>query len=322
MRIVLAALGGFALDLLLGDPAPLTRVHPVVLMGRGIQALENAFRRRLPQTPRGERLGGLLLVLIMALGVPALCLLLLTLLRRLWAPLAMALEILWCWQALAVKDLRQEAMAVCRALERGDLPESRRAVARIVGRDTDALDKAGVARAAVETVAENFSDGVVAPLFYMLLGGAPLALCYKAVNTMDSMLGYKNERYFHFGRAAARLDDGANFLPARLAALLLIAAAKLCGFDARGAWRIWQRDRRKHESPNSAQCESVMAGALGLRLCGPASYFGLLREKPYIGDDNRQIEPADIRRACRMEYVGAGMALVLFCALRLLCLLG
>ncbi|MBO5555981.1 MAG: cobalamin biosynthesis protein CobD [Oscillospiraceae bacterium] len=318
MRIVFAALCGFLLDLLLGDPAALTPLHPVVLMGHGIHALEGLLRRLLPQTPRGERLGGGILAVLMALGVPGLCLLILSLLRRLWPPLALVLEILWCWQALAVKDLRVEAMAVCLALERGDLAESRRAVGRIVGRDTDALDAPGVARAAVETVAENFSDGVIAPLVYMLLGGAPLALCYKAINTMDSMLGYKNARYLHFGRAAAKLDDAANFLPSRLAALLLIAAARLCRLDAAEAFRIWRRDRRKHESPNSAQCEAAMAGALGLRLCGPASYFGQRKEKPYIGDEKRQIEPADIRRACRMEYAGAILALALLCALRLL----
>ena len=168
----------------------------------------------------------------------------------------------------------------------------------------------------METVAENFSDGEIAPLFYMLLGGAPLALCYKAINTMDSMVGYKNERYLYFGRAAAKLDDAANWLPARLSALLLIAAAACTGQDARGAFRIWRRDRRNHSSPNSAQTESAMAGALGVRLAGPASYFGTLHDKPYIGDGRRPISPADICTANRMLYVGSALALLVLGALR------
>ena len=165
-------------------------------------------------------------------------------------------------------------------------------------------------------MAENFADGVVAPLFYMLLGGAPLALCCKAVNTMDSMLGYKNARYLHFGRAAAKLDDAVNFLPARLAALLLILAAALAGEDGNRALRVWRRDRRKHASPNSAQCESALAGALGLRLCGPACYFGKRYEKPWIGDAIRDIEARDIGRACRLELFGSVLALALLGLIR------
>ena len=209
-------------------------------------------------------------------------------------------------------------MKVYRALTTSTLEESRKAVARIVGRDTGELDRAGVIRAAVETVAENFSDGVIAPMAFMLLGGAPLALCYKAVNTMDSMVGYKNARYLYFGRAAARLDDIANFLPSRIAALLLIASAALTGENAARAFQIWKRDRRQHESPNSAQCEAAMAGALGVRLCGPASYFGQRKEKPYLGDDLRPVDAGDILRACRMELAGSILGLALFCGLRLL----
>jgi len=173
----------------------------------------------------------------------------------------------------------------------------------------------------VETVAENFADGVAAPMFYMLLGGAPLALCYKAVNTMDSMVGYKNERYLYFGRAAAKLDDAANYLPARMAALLLAGAAALTGQDARGALRIWRRDRRSHASPNSAQTEAVMAGALGVQLAGPASYFGKLYEKPTIGDALRPVEPGDILRANRMLYAAGTLCMALLaCARAAVCL--
>lgn len=318
MRILYAALCGFALDLLLGDPAWLTPVHPVVLMGRAITALEKLLRALFPKTDRGEEAAGALMALLMSAGTFILCKLIVKLLNGLYPPLSFALEVIWCWQALAVRDLKVEAMRVQKALETEGLEAARKAVSRIVGRDTEALDEKGVARAAVETVAENFSDGVIAPLAYMLLGGAPLALVYKAINTMDSMVGYKNARYLHFGRVSAKLDDAANYLPSRLAALLLIAAARLTGEDAASAWRIWRRDRRKHASPNSAQCEAAMAGALGLRLCGPASYFGVKHDKPWIGDRRREIVPGDISRACRLEYTGALLGLAVLGMVRFL----
>ena len=316
MRILYAALCGFVLDLMLGDPAWLAPIHPVVLMGRAISALEKLLRTMFPKTDRGEKAAGALLALVMSVGTYTLCKLILKLLNRLSPALAFALEAIWCWQALAIRDLRVEATRVQKALETDGLDAARKAVSRIVGRDTAILDAKGVARAAVETVAENFSDGVIAPLAYMLLGGAPLALLYKAVNTMDSMVGYKNARYLHFGCVPARLDDAANFIPARLSALLLIAAALLTGDDAASACRIWRRDRRKHASPNSAQCEAAMAGALGLRLCGPASYFGVKHDKPWIGDRRREIVPGDISRACRMEYAGAVLGLAAFGMIR------
>ena len=202
-------------------------------------------------------------------------------------------------------------MNVYRELTKPDLPAARIAVSRIVGRDTAALTAEGVTKAAVETVAENASDGVIAPLLYMLLGGAPLALTYKAINTMDSMVGYKNTQYLYFGRAAAKLDDIANYLPSRIAALLWVAAAALTGNDARSAWRIWRRDRRNHASPNSAQTESACAGALNVQLAGPAYYFGEYYPKPTIGDAVRPIEPEDIRRADRMMYAESLLALAL-----------
>ena len=185
-----------------------------------------------------------------------------------------------------------------------------------MGRDTQDLTAEGVTKAAVETVAENASDGVIAPLLYMLLGGAPLALTYKAINTMDSMVGYKNTQYLYFGRAAAKLDDIANYLPSRIAALLWVAAAALTGNDARSAWRIWRRDRHNHASPNSAQTESACAGALGVQLAGPAYYFGEYYPKPTIGDALRPIEPEDIRRANKMMYAESLLALLLGLAIR------
>lgn len=315
MTVVYAALCGFVIDLLLGDPAWMP--HPVVCMGRCISALEKLLRRIFPKTPKGELAGGVILAAVLPLGTLALTGLCVWGLGLIHPALSFALQVLWCWQALAAKGLRQESDNVRRALVTGTLDDARKAVSRIVGRDTAALSREGVIRAAVETVAENFSDGVVAPLFWMLLGGAPLALAYKAVNTMDSMVGYKNERYLYFGRAAAKLDDAANWLPSRLAALLLVAAAPLTGQNAGRAFAIWRRDRRKHASPNSAQTESAMAGALGVRLAGPASYFGKIHQKPWIGDDTRPIEPEDITRAGRMLYAGSVLALLLLCGARL-----
>ena len=315
MTVVYAALCGFVIDLLLGDPAWMP--HPVVFMGRCISALEKLLRRIFPKTPKGELAGGVILAAVLPLGTLAFTGLCVWGLGLVHPVLGFALQVLWCWQALAAKGLRQESENVRRALDTGTLDDARKAVSRIVGRDTAALSREGVIRAAVETVAENFSDGVVAPMFWMLIGGAPLALAYKAVNTMDSMVGYKNDRYLYFGRAAAKLDDAANWLPSRLAALLLVAAAPLTGQNAKRAFAIWRRDRRKHASPNSAQTESAMAGALGVRLAGPASYFGKIHQKPWIGEDTRPIEPQDITRAGRMLYAGSGLALVLFCGVRL-----
>ena len=320
MRIILLMLGGFILDGIFGDPAWL--VHPVVIMGKAITALEKFLRKRLPNTPEGERLGGRILAMALPVGT-----LLITggvcwLFYRISPILGFAIELLWCAQALAAKGLAQESTNVYRELVKGDLPASRRAVSRIVGRDTAELTSEGVTKAAVETVAENASDGVIAPLFYMMLGGAPLALVYKAINTMDSMVGYKNEKYLNFGRAAAKLDDAANYLPSRIAALLWIASAALTGNDAKSAWRIWRRDRRKHASPNSAQTESACAGALNVQLAGPATYFGKYYDKPTIGDAVRAIEPKDILRANTMMYTASllGLAAAVLVRILVLCI--
>lgn len=318
MDIVLAALCGFLMDLALGDPAWMP--HPVVGMGKCIAALERGLRRAFPKTPRGELAAGAVLAALLPLGTLGLAAGALWLCGLAHPALRFALEAVWCWQALAMRGLRDESRNVYRALTGGTLEQARAAVARIVGRDTAALSAGGVTKAAVETVAENFADGVAAPMFYMLLGGAPLALTYKAINTMDSMLGYKNQKYLYFGRAAARLDDAANYLPSRLAGLLWVAAAALTGSSARGAWKIWRRDRRNHASPNSAQTESACAGALGVQLAGPAYYFGEYYDKPTIGDALRPVEPKDILRADRMMYAESLLALVLGIALRLLVL--
>ena len=309
-----AVLGGFVLDTLFGDPPWLP--HPVVLMGKAISALEKRLRTRLPQTPQGELLGGAVVAFTLPVGTFLLTSLVCLGAAKLSPWLGLAVQMFWCGQALAAKGLAQESTNVYRALIKPDLPAARKAVSRIVGRDTQNLTLEGVTKAAVETVAENASDGVIAPLLYMLLGGAPLALTYKAINTMDSMLGYKNEKYLYFGRAAAKLDDAANYLPSRLAGLLWCAAAALTGNSPKGAWRIWRRDRRCHASPNSAQTESACAGALGVQLAGPAYYFGEYYAKPTIGDPLRPIEPEDIRRANRMMYAESVLALAVGLAVR------
>ena len=318
MNLTLAIFCGFVLDLLLGDPRLPHFPHPVVVMGKSIAWLETRLRSIFPKTPAGELAAGRVLAAGLPLGTLAVTGFICWGGAALHPALGFFFQVLWCWQALAIKDLASESRNVYRVLETGDLPAARKAVGRIVGRDTQELTTEGVIKATVETVAENFSDGVLAPLLYMLLGGAPLAMTYKAINTMDSMVGYKNDRYLYFGRAAARLDDAANFLPARLAALFWIAASALAGQDMARAWRVWRRDRRNHASPNSAQCEAACAGALGVQLAGPASYFGEVYEKPTIGDDLRPVVPEDILRTNRTLFIAGTLALAIGLSLRIL----
>ncbi len=228
---------------------------------------------------------------------------------------AFLLETFWCYQLLAARSLKQESMKVYDSLVNGTLDEARYAVSMIVGRDTESLSDTGVTKAAVETVAENASDGVIAPMLFMAIGGAPLMFLYKGINTMDSMVGYKNDKYLYFGRCAAKLDDVANFIPARLSGWLMVAASGLTGFNWKNAARIYRRDRRNHASPNSAQTEAAMAGALGVQLAGNAFYFGKLYEKPTIGDPDRTVEYEDIPRANRILYGTAVLGMVVFTVL-------
>ena len=303
----ISVLFAFVLDLIFADPEKIP--HPVVIIGKGISLLEKILRRIFPDTPEGLRNAGRVCAAVIPLITFAITMWLCVKAWQIHPLVFFVLHTIWCWQAIAVRGLAREAGNVYRCLP--SLPEARKAVSRIVGRDTQALDEAGVIRAAVETVAENYSDGVMAPFFYMMIGGAPLALTYKAVNTMDSMLGYKNETYIDFGRGPAHLDDAAGYIPARLGALLWILSAGLTGCDMKGAWRIWRRDNRNHASPNSAQTESACAGALGVRLAGPAWYFGEFYDKPTIGDPLRPIEAKDILRANRMLYAASVLALAL-----------
>lgn len=311
--------GGFLLDLLLGDPCFLP--HPVRLIGRCITAAEKRIRGKALEDGGKEIRQGAILVSLVLISVVTVSAFLLWAAYRLHPYAGMLVEGLMTYQILAVKSLKEESTKVYQRLKEGNLIQARTAVSMIVGRDTDCLDEEGVTRAAVETVAENTSDGVIAPMLYLALGGPVLGFFYKAVNTMDSMVGYKNEKYLYFGRAAAKLDDAVNWIPARISACLMIAAAFLAGrdFSGRGAVRIYRRDRRNHASPNSAQTESVCAGALGIRLAGDAVYFGKTVRKPYIGEELRRVEYEDIKRVNRLLYITAWLCESICLLLLFLC---
>lgn len=307
---------GFLLDLVIGDPHWM--YHPVRLIGKWITILENRLRKCFPKTEKGERTAGGMLVLLVCFTTLLVSWGLLAIAYRwnFWA--GFALEAWMCYQIFAVRSLKTESMKVYRELEKGDLVGARAAVSMIVGRDTQNLTEEGVTKATVETIAENTSDGTLAPMFYLFLGGPVLGWLYKAVNTMDSMVGYKNDRYLHFGRAAAKFDDVLNFLPSRICGMMMIVSSGILGMDWKNAKKIFLRDRFHHASPNSAQTEAVMAGALRIQLAGDAWYFGKRYEKPTIGDALRPVEIEDIPRADRLLYMTALLSLLIFAALRLL----
>lgn len=317
-RIIFPVLIGFALDLLVGDPHWL--YHPVRLIGRMIEGLEKLLRWLFPESKAGEFIGGAILALFTSEFTAVVVLLICRGADLLHLTAGILVRALLCYWLFAVRALKDESMKVYDALKADDLPGARKAVSMIVGRDTQKLNREGVAKAAVETVAENTSDGVIAPMLYMLIGGPALGWFYKAVNTMDSMIGYRNDRYLYFGRFAARMDDVLNFIPARLSALLMILSCRMARLDGKEAWRIFRRDRYNHASPNSAQTEAVMAGALHVQLAGDAWYFGELHKKKTIGDAARPVEPRDIRRANRLMYVTSFTGLTVFSLIRLITL--
>ncbi len=312
---------GFLIDRIIGDPHRMP--HPVRLMGRLISLLDRAFLgkeiKEKTRNPKKEFvLGALLWLIVVTLTFT--CGFAIWFFTHLYSSyLGIAVEAVLTAYCLAAKSLKDESMKVYKALEDEGLKAGQKAVSMIVGRDTDVLDEDGVIRATVETVAENTSDGVIAPFIYCFLGGAVFGLVYKAVNTMDSMLGYHNDRYEYFGKFAAKMDDVFNFIPARISALLMIGASLFMGkeYSAKGAARIFGRDRYNHKSPNSAQTESTLAGALSVRLAGDASYFGKVVKKPYIGDDTRPIERKDIKRACRLMYATETLCVILMLFLAL-----
>lgn len=311
---IAAMLAGFLMDLLLGDPYWLP--HPIRLIGNWISFLEKRLLGSKTEekhtTPEQEQRRGMLLVLAVLSSTAFVTAVLLLGAYRLHPYLGAVIESIMTYQILATKCLKVESMKVYQELKKGDIAASRKAVSMIVGRDTECLDETGVAKAAIETVAENTSDGVIAPMIFTAIGGPILGFFYKAVNTMDSMVGYKNEKYQYFGSAAAKFDDVVNYIPARLSAWLMILASAITHMDWKNAKKIFLRDRYNHKSPNSAQTESVMAGALDVQLAGDAWYFGKLCKKPTIGDAIREIEPEDIRRSHTLLYMTAVLALVVF----------
>jgi len=288
---------GFILDLILGDPHRFP--HPVRLIGGLILFLEKYLRRKIY-----ERAAGVILLFVVVVTVYYTV--------SYISVLSWALEVFLIYTIFAVRSLSVEAMKVYDFLEAGDCDSARIQVSYLVSRDTADMERGDIIRAAVETVTENIVDGVIAPLFYLFAGGAPLGMAYKAVNTLDSMAGYKNEKYIKFGWAGARFDDILNYIPARITGFVLIpAAAFFTGGSVRGAWRILLRDRYNHSSPNSGHPESAAAGALGIRLGGPVSYFGVMRNKPFIGDYERDLEPDDIKRSVRLLYAVSFAGMIL-----------
>ncbi len=346
---------GMLLDLLIGDPIGFP--HVVIMIGKLISFLEKRLYKNTDSDEQKEKSGSLIAFLVPSITI-VLIGIILVIAFKIHPVAYVLIESFLCWQAVAARDLAYESMRVYKALkgEKITLPDfenggkitidaalddikvaeddndtakektasqkklenGRRAVSLIVGRDTQALDETGVTKAAVETVAENTSDGIIAPLFYMFIGGGALAVMYKAVNTLDSMLGYKNEKYMHFGSGSAIQDDYWNFIPSRLSALLICAAAAILKMDHKNAFRIWKRDRFKHESPNSAQTESACAGALNIQLAGDASYFGHIKHKETIGDPIRPVEKEDIPRACKLMYASTVLMILIGLIIRLL----
>lgn len=318
MKILCVCLIGMILDWIFGDPVWL--YHPVRIIGKWISFLEKILRKFAGDQEGNEKklliAGGILWILVI-LASAAVPMGILYLAEKFSPCAAFVLECFWCYQLLAARSLGKESKKVYKKLMQDDLSGARLAVSMIVGRDTENLTVEGVTKAAVETVAENTNDGVIAPLIYMLIGGPILGFVYKAVNTMDSMLGYKNEKYLYFGRVAAKMDDVAGFIPARISALLMILASCLLGMDGKNALWIWKRDRRKHASPNAAQTEAVCAGALQVQLAGDAWYFGKKHEKDTIGDPIREIEPMDILRSEKLMIGTEVLTFLLFGGIRL-----
>ena len=343
-------LTGIVLDLLVGDPIGF--IHIVIVIGRYISFLEKKLYKDTDDDKTMEFKGSVI-AFIVPVTVMILAGIVLVISFKIHPAVYFVIESFLCWQAVAARDLAYESMRVYKALngekiaipdfehggkivldavnksalegedaqnllKKQKLENARRAVSLIVGRDTDSLDETGVIKAAVETVAENTSDGIIAPLFYMFLGGGALAVMYKAVNTLDSMLGYKNDKYMHFGSASAIQDDYWNYIPSRLSALLMCLAAFFTKMDHKNAYRIWKRDRYKHESPNSAQTESACAGALNIQLAGDASYFGHIKHKDTIGDSVRPVESDDIKRACRLMYATSFLMMMIGLIIRIL----
>ncbi len=316
----LALVLGYILDLIIGDPR--NPFHPVILIGKLISFLEKIARKVFAKGKNSERIGGgLTAILTICISTSLVAVLLI------WLFFAnkyvyLAVDSILCYQFLATKSLKVESMKVYKSLLANDLEKARYDVSMIVGRDTDCLNQEGIIKATVETVAENTADGVIAPLIFMAIGGAIGGVLYKSVNTLDSMIGYKNEKYQYFGTVGARLDDFFNFLPSRITAILMIVATIFTKQNTKLAYKIWKRDRFNHHSPNSAQTESVVAGALEVQLAGDAVYGNVVKKKKFIGDDVRKIEVLDIKRVNSLMYATSFLAIIITLAIKALIIYG
>lgn len=310
MMTLSAIVAGYILDLLFGDPRWLP--HPICLIGNLIGFLEKRLRSLFAFSNTALLLSGALMVVFVLFVSYAVPYLILQEAEKISIWLAFALETIMFYQIFATKCLKDESMKVYEALKKKDLTDARLKLSWIVGRDTKNLTEEEVAKGAVETVAENTADGIVAPMFYMFIGGAPLAFLYKAINTMDSMVGYKNDKYLYFGRCAAKLDDLANLIPARITGITMIMAAYFLNLDAKQAWKTFWRDRYNHLSPNSAMTESVAAGALNIQLGGGHFYFGKWVHKDTIGDDIRPVHYNDIVTVNNLLYMTSVICILLF----------
>lgn len=316
MELVYVVLLGFLIDLILGDPPWMP--HPVIYIGRLISLCEKILRKVFPKTERGEIIAGFFLT-VTVIGISTVLPYFVLYCFEYVNPwIKYALEVFWCWQIFASKSLAKAAKQVRNEIEKNDIKEARKYVSYIVGRDTQALDFKQIIKAVCETVAENTSDGIIAPMFYLIIGGVPMGFFYKAGNTLDSMVGYKNEKYLNFGKVSAVFDDILNFIPARITGFVMCIASFLCGLNGKNAFKIFFRDRRNHVSPNAGNPESACAGALGVELLGDASYFGKVYKKKTIGDALKEIENSDIEKTNRLMYASAVLSLILMAGIRAL----
>ncbi len=312
--IILVIALAVVLDFIIGDPHGWW--HPVIGIGKLITFLEKPIRKVCAKSKTGQILGGIILWVLVVLLTGGSSFLLILIGNWIHPLFGMAVKVIMGYQVLAAKSLKVESIKVYNALQTGTIEDARFAVSMIVGRDTQQLEEEGVIKATVETIAENTADGVIAPLFYLALFGPIVAMVYKAMNTMDSMIGYKNSQYQNFGFFAAKMDDVVNYIPARIAAWGMLLFSKIVGYSPLQGWKIWKRDRRNHASPNSAQTEATMAGLLGIQLGGNATYFGVEYEKQTIGDEHRKIQREDIKKANQILYITTLGFAMLFIILR------
>ena len=293
----------YVLDLIFGDPQNV--VHPVQVIGKTISAGEKVLLRKKYKFLAGAVLN------IFTVSITYTLMYLISKSVKI-SVFFMIIEIYLMYTIFSINSLAREGNRVYRILKEGDIEKARKDLSYLVSRDTETMDEKMIIRSTMETISENTVDGIVAPMFYMFLGGMPLAMAYKAINTLDSMVGYKNEKYMDFGKFSAKVDDAANFIPARITGILIVLASMILGYDYKNSLKIFLRDRKNHSSPNSAHSEASVAGALGVQFGGKVSYFGKEIDKPTIGDKTKEFELEDIRKNIRIMYVTSFLSLVIF----------